>query len=104
MNKLMESRQKKIEALEATLKEIKEENCGLKQKIEVQKLKGDGGNSKVSEVQLATVVKERDQLRAALAELNVEAVSASEEVNPSDTLSAYIFNSWIAWGHRHTFF
>ena len=39
LNKLVENRQKKIEALETTLKDIRDENCSLKQNIEVQKLK-----------------------------------------------------------------
>lgn len=78
LNKLLESRQKKIEALEVTLCEVKDENCSLKQNIEVAKLKGT--DNKVSEQQLKTVVRERDVLRADLSKLKVDTASSIEEL------------------------
>jgi 16S rRNA G527 N7-methylase RsmG len=39
MNQLLESREKKIKTLEATLKEIKHENISLQHEVEVLKLK-----------------------------------------------------------------
>ena len=68
LNKLLESRQKKIEVLEATLKDVRNDNASLKQNMEVQKLKS-GGNNQVMEIQLKTVVTERDELRADLAKV-----------------------------------
>ena len=68
LNKLLESRQKKIEALEATLKDLRDDNCNLKQNIEVQKLKS-GGDNQVIEAQLKTVVQERDELRTELSKV-----------------------------------
>ena len=68
LNKLLESRQKKIEVLEATLKDVRNDNACLKQNMEVQKLKS-GGNNQVMEIQLKTVVTERDELRADLAKV-----------------------------------
>ena len=70
LNKLLESRQKKIEVLEATLKDVRNDNACLKQNMEVQKLKS-GGNNQVMEIQLKTVVTERDELRADLAKVYI---------------------------------
>ena len=70
LNKLLESRQKKIEVLEATLKDVRNDNASLKQNMEVQKLKS-GGNNQVMEIQLKTVVTERDELRADLAKVYI---------------------------------
>ena len=79
LNKLLESRQKKIEALEATLGEVRNENANLKQNMEVQKLRS-GGDNQMMESQLKTVVKERDELRADLAKLKIDTNSVSEEL------------------------
>ena len=68
LDKLVEKRQKKIEALETTLKDIRDENCSLKQNIEVQKLKSGGDNNFI-EAQLKTVVQERDELRGELSKV-----------------------------------
>ena len=50
LNKLLETRQKKIEALEISLREVQDENCSLKQNIEVQKLKSGGDNLAIGKV------------------------------------------------------
>ena len=68
LNKLVENRERKIEALETTLKDIRDENCSLKQNIEVQKLKSGGDNNFI-EAQLKTVVQERDELRGELSKV-----------------------------------
>ena len=74
LNKLVENRQKKIEALETTLKDIRDENCSLKQNIEVQKLKSGGDNNFI-EAQLKTVVQERDELRGELSKVSKKTFS-----------------------------
>merc|ERR1712223_465896 len=79
LNKLLESRQKKIEVLEATLKDVRNDNASLKQNMEVQKLKS-GGNNQVMEIQLKTVVTERDELRADLAKLKIDTNAVNDEV------------------------
>jgi len=79
LDKLVEKRQKKIEALETTLKDIRDENCSLKQNIEVQKLKSGGDNNFI-EAQLKTVVQERDELRGELSKLKVDTNSLGDEL------------------------
>ena len=79
MNKLLESRQKKIEALETTLKEVRNENSTLKQSMEVQKIRA-GGDNQVMETKLKTVVEERDELRANFAKVKIDTNGLSEEV------------------------
>ena len=79
LNKLLESRQKKIEALETTLKEVRNENSTLKQSMEVQKIRA-GGDNQVMETKLKTVVEERDELRANFAKVKIDTNGLSEEV------------------------
>ena len=80
LNKLLETRQKKIEALEISLREVQDENCSLKQNIEVQKLKSGGDNLAI-EAQLKTVVQERDEIRRELSKVKMDMIGASEQLD-----------------------
>ncbi len=79
LNKLLETRQKKIEALEKALNCVQEENCTLKQNIEVEKLKS-GGDNQVIEAKLNKVVQERDEQRRDLNKVKMEMIGASEQL------------------------
>ena len=99
LNKLLESRQKKIEALETTLKDLRDDNCNLKQNIEVQKLKS-GGDNHVIESQLKTVVQERDELRGELSKVILPTFLYNDSVAVKAVENwmgrRWIFNCYVA--------